>query len=568
MEKRQLIDSLFDDTGEDYPEQEGNTDTAKRKHSEMKAFSSHSSSSLPSNSSIHKISLKDSSPCAADKKASRLSSKECYSSNKSSSSSKHLNGSSSSSKHRSSHSSSKAHKGESFSHHHSSKNTSNNHQNLDIASAKTNKVSTSLNGSKDNSSYKNPIPLNKNHLNPIQERHAENPQLSEKAKILARLQAIKERTKAAIEMENEAKGKRVRGVKTQRKGKNEEVNDKAKSAEIVKDAISSDEESGNDMPSALDIMLSERNAKLEKEKIARLAKQAWERATKGEVDKSREDSKSHKVKKHMSEKRKDKSSSRMVKQDDKISPFSESSASKQEAQKQKKPVIVRHANNAPPPMDFKAILAIAEKKSKEPSNSTALLTIPKKKKEDERRPMTQEEKDRMERRKTKEYQDWLKFGGKQPKDNRRSSVSDDEIEEKRSLPSQGSNFGPKSVDSLKAKFVGSSSTTSHSREKSTGVKPLVKQSSHYRSIPVNENLLVCGPVSEDNDDDKSDNDIEAVQGNPFDRIMKQVHKKRPASQHMGKIFFKEMFFCSLWLRMFQNAVESNLYELKRNIYGY
>ncbi|RUS91296.1 hypothetical protein EGW08_000910, partial [Elysia chlorotica] len=499
------------------------------KHSSSSSSSSkHSSPSVKQSSSS---SLSSSShKSTTDGKSLHLSSKDSIVSSKSSSSSKQLNSSSSSStsKSKSSHSSSKSSKEGSSSSHQSSKTSSKNLQNQETSSSKTNKT---LSASTNSSDYKNPIPLTKNHLNPIQERHADNPQLSEKAKILAKLQAIKERTMAAIAMENEAKNRRVRGAKTHRRSKHEEMNEKAKSAEIVKDAVSSDEENGNDMPSALDIMLSERNAKLEKEKIARMAKQAWERATKGEVEKSGEDSNRHRVRKHKSERRnlierKNKSSLNKAKRDGKTSPFSERSTSKQEGLKPKKPVIVRHANRAPPPMDFKAILAIAEKKSAEPVNSAALLTIPKKKKDEARRPMTQEEKDRMERRKTREYQDWLKYGGKQPKDNRRSSISDDEDDEKKPLSTPGSKPIPKPADLTKAKPVGTSSA-----QRQGPPKPAPKQPSNHRNITVNENLLVCGDNS---DDDKSEDGVDAVGSNPFDKIMKQVHRKRPMLQPPGK----------------------------------
>ena len=382
--------------------------------------------------------------------------------------------------------------------------------------------------------------MNKNHLNPILERHAENPQLTEKAKILARLQAIKERTMAAIAKENEGKGKRVRGVQSQRKSKNEDMNNKAKSAEIVKDTVSSDEEDRNDQPSALDIMLSERNAKLEKEKIARMAKQAWDRATKGD---SSDETKSHRDKKRKLDRsvhrdKRDKSFSHKVKGDGKISLSSKSSYSKQEPPRPKKPVIVRHANNAPPPMDFKDILAIAEKKSKEPLKPVTLLDIPKKKKEEPRRPMTQEEKDRIERRKSKEYQNWLKYGGERPKDNRRTSISEDEEEEepeqKTSIPTHGSKPSSKSVHLSKPK-LGRDSTNNHTSQKPAALVSHQKQSFPSRNIPVNENLLVCGPGGED---DESGDEVEAAHANPFDRIMKQVHKKRPASHQSGKRFIK------------------------------
>ncbi|GFS19293.1 protein SPT2 homolog [Elysia marginata] len=552
VDKKQLINSLFDDDdddGDESLEHKVETDTAKiNGFDTTKTTSDHSSSSRSNNSSSSsnsKSSEKDSKrhssshsshkSSSEDRKKSHSSSKENHSSSKSSSSSssKHSNGvsssslsSTSSSKHKSHHSSSKLSKD-------FSKTASSSHH-------KSEKEPPKPESLKADTSHNNPIPLNKNHLNPVQERHAESPYLTEKAKILARLQAIKERTKAAIAMENEGKGKRIRGVKTQRKSKSEEQNEKAKSAEIVKDNISSDEEDINDGPSALDIMLSERNAKLEKEKIARLAKQAWERATKSNDEVPKDENRKHKEHRHKSDKnryfeKRDKLSSHKEKRDGKVSPYS---SSKQQASKPKKPVIVKHAHNAPPPMNFQDILAIAEKKSKEPVKPAALFNIPKKKKDEEKRPMTQEEKDRMERRKTKEYQDWLKFGGKQPKDNRRDSISDDEVEEeKRPAPHQGSKLPSRPDNRSQSTLAGSSSTnittsTNHRPHKSSAANNH-KRPTHTSNIPVNENLLVCGPGDDDEDSESAD-DVGTMQANPFDRIMKQVHKKRQAPQESVK----------------------------------
>ncbi|GFN76037.1 protein spt2 homolog [Plakobranchus ocellatus] len=559
LEKQQLIDSLFDDSDGDSSSE--TTDAASKSQS----ISSSSSSSKQSSSITKDLSsrAKDSSSDHSHRTSSSDSKKSHSGSDKLSSSSHRHNGhpsssssSSSSSKHAHKHSSSSSkHRKEDSSSSSLSKQgktlASKHLENQNRSVPKKDKVSSSgsSNDSKKNSDPKNPIALNKNHLTPIQERHVENSQLSEKAKILARLQAIKERTLAAIAKENEAKGKRVKGVKTQRKSKTEEMNDKAKSSELVKDTVSSDEEGGNgqDMPSALDIMLSERNAKLEKERIARLAKQAWERATKGDAGHSEKESKKHNEKKvrKSSEKSVHKEKKDKVREGEKnegrISPAQEASVSRQEPPRPKKPVIVRHAgNSAPPPMDFKAIMAIAEQKSKEPPKPAGPLKIPKKKKDEERRPMTQEEKDRMERRKTKEYQDWLKFGGKAPTDHTKHSISDEEKEQDVE-PAKGSKPSSKPTGSNHTNFNSNSSSSSTSGTQKAAVssnhhhhhhRRTEKNSSsgnHHRNIPVNENLLVCGPHK-----DGSEEEDVGAQSNPFDRIMKQVHKKRPASEQPVK----------------------------------
>merc|ERR1711936_645054 len=102
-------------------------------------------------------------------------------------------------------------------------------------------------------------------------------QMSEREKILAKLQAIKDRTLAAIHKENEGKGKRKRSEPGSRKsdGGSTKLDDKAKSREIIRDIVSSDEEdNSNNQESALDIMLRDHEQKTEKEKIARMARQA------------------------------------------------------------------------------------------------------------------------------------------------------------------------------------------------------------------------------------------------------------------------------------------------------
>ncbi len=81
--------------------------------------------------------------------------------------------------------------------------------------------------------------------------------------------------------------------------------------------------------------------------------------------------------------------------------------------KKKKPVVKR---NGPPPMSFDQLLAVAQK-NKEGDSTTASTEskIPKDKKNiDKGRPMTQEEKDRLARKKLPEYQKWLKEGGTRP----------------------------------------------------------------------------------------------------------------------------------------------------------
>jgi len=69
----------------------------------------------------------------------------------------------------------------------------------------------------------------------------------------------------------------------------------------------------------------------------------------------------------------------------------------------------------PPPLNFEQLMALAQQKQAEPVVNTQPCSVPQKKVSvEQQRPMTQEEKDRQKRRETKEYQDWLKYGGPAP----------------------------------------------------------------------------------------------------------------------------------------------------------
>ncbi|KAH9495014.1 hypothetical protein Btru_018427 [Bulinus truncatus] len=336
-------------------------------------------------------------------------------------------------------------------------------------------------------------------------------EMTEKEKILARLQAIKQRTLEAIHKENAAKGKRVKGERSHRKSKaDDKLDEKAKSVEIIKDDDDSEDDSEvKNIPNALDIMLSDRNAKLEKEKISRMAKQAWERATKqqSETDeKVKNKSKKSRIKERHSSDHTHKSSHK----DKKSHSLSHDSHNMKVKPKKK---IIKSSRSVPPPLDFKAILAMAEQKQKAPPKPVA--TIPKKKKEEEERPLTQEEKDRRERLKSKEYQDWLKHGGQRP------GTKDETTSQKPfSVSSDSTKF---KVDGNASK---SSSLPKHSQTKPTQSDITNKGSNKQKSLTVNENILVCGP--EEESEEESSPVVDS--SNPFDRIIQKVHKKRPGPQ--------------------------------------
>ncbi|BFZ15760.1 hypothetical protein BsWGS_18799 [Bradybaena similaris] len=387
-----------------------------------------------------------------------------------------------------------------------------------------------------------PIVLNKHHLNPTVERQASST-LSEKEQILARLQAIKQRTLEAIHKENSGKGRRGKGERAQRKTKTEvKQDDKSKSVEFIKDIVSSEDEDDvyKGVPDALDIMLSERNAKLEKEKISRMAKQAWERAMKKDAG---EPEKEVKVKKHKSSNKDvsrthkhNRSGSNDKKNNNKTkeSSLSPRHDTIKPSPKPKKPVIVRHSvQSSAPPMDFKAILEMAEKKQKEAAKP--LAAIPKKKREEEERPLTQEEKDRRDRKKTREYQDWLKFGGKPPAKPNNSSdedelpaLSSENNHDKRQTPQHSAlndknkTLSGSSKQSLDKQGLNKDGSRNHQATANGGMK------NKHKNITVNENVLVCGPGSDDEEPEEKSL-------NPFDRILNQFKKKRPAQQTQSAV---------------------------------
>jgi len=68
-----------------------------------------------------------------------------------------------------------------------------------------------------------------------------------------------------------------------------------------------------------------------------------------------------------------------------------------------------------PPMSFEQLMALAEQKHAEPVVDTQPTNTPTKVSvQQDQRPMTQEEKERQQRRATKEYQHWLQHGGRLP----------------------------------------------------------------------------------------------------------------------------------------------------------
>lgn len=563
-DKESFIDSLFDDsTISSTAEENGVSDNGKASSEDVsKSLSSSSSSkrtkettSMPDGKHMSSHSSSSSDHRHKSKSSSKGEDRDRDKTKSHSSSSSHSKSSSSSSK-------SKSHTSSSSSKSTSSKSSSSlsksSSQDKKTSGDKSSKSSASVNDSSKSSSSSHstsssksssstssqnaekkivdskPIELSKHHLNPVAERHAVNPFLTDKEKILARLQAIKERTLAKINEESASKGKRIRSEKGSRKTKEEDKEElRVKSKEIIRDIVSSSDE---DVPDALGIMMKQRDDKLEKEKISRMAKQAWERATqkdKGQSDEAKTERKRKKklVKSH------DRRSEKLVRKENHSSGSHRKerahslSPEPYEERKPTRPKVVRHAGNAaPPPMDFQALLAMAEKKQQEPIKFEPVI---KKKKEEEKRPMTQEEKERYKRTQTKEYQHWLKFGGKQP------GVKKDDSDDDEKSPSFNSNsylHKTSSSNSIERdnRSSGSSKPASNyqashmDRENGKRSKPAdgVNMSRVGQNITVNENVLVCGST-EDSDLESPPPQAREKSENPFDKLLKQVHKKKP-----------------------------------------
>ncbi|XP_041367242.1 protein SPT2 homolog isoform X2 [Gigantopelta aegis] len=106
-------------------------------------------------------------------------------------------------------------------------------------------------------------------------------------------------------------------------------------------------------------------------------------------------------------------------------------------EKPKKPKIKKFNRPMPPPVNFADILKMAEQKQHE---TVDVLKKPiQKKKKPEQRPMSQFEKDRLERINSKEYKDWVKHGiGKPPSAVKHRSSDEDSSDDDRKVAKKNS----------------------------------------------------------------------------------------------------------------------------------
>ena len=497
----------------DRPKSSSSSDRPKSSSSSDRPKSSSSSDRHKSSSSSdrHKSSSSsDRHKSSSSSNRHKSSSDGHKSSDHKSSSDHHKSSSSSKSKSTSSHSSSDSSK---------SKHSSKDDKKQSDSSSKT----KSVNGEGSTTKVNQPVAtvLAKHHLNPIVERQAstseaapsENP---EKARILARLAAIKQRTLDAIHKEHSGKAKRNRNKDpNDRKSKTTVEKNDEKSREFIRDTISSSEdEDDNKNTSALDNLLKEHEAKVEREKIARMARQAWERATKKDSDDDK-DIKKKRKRKHFSRDRSDhKKQKSLIKKRIREHSLSPSPDRSTKSAKPKKPTIVRHSQNAPPPMDFKAILAMAAQKQTEPLKPAPSIPKIKKKKEEDpnKRPLTQEEKDRIERKKSKEYQDWLKNGGQRP------GETDSDFEDRKKSESQKSHKPNSKVKEMSQRHLNGKTAQGGESPPIKREKDIKQEKDVYREKPVKD--IKQEPSS-----------------NPFDRIMNQVHKKPASRPQPGECLF-------------------------------
>ena len=209
-----------------------------------------------------------------------------------------------------------------------------------------------------------------------------------------------------------------------------------------------------------------------------------------------------------------------------------------------------------PPLDFNALIRMAQEKQSKPEKQGKPEQSESKveaKKTPQGRPMTKEEKERWERLQTKEYQNFLRNGGKRPefpgakrvKDNDGERSSRESSQEPKSnnkfnakgrgIPIKGEKMEPvksnssviKSTESIHSKRLNGSAKerTSKFSSKSKHDRHEESFSSYSPETEVNETVIDCRP-SKDKLPKKRKSE-EAGGLNAFDRIIKRYEAHRP-----------------------------------------
>ena len=200
-----------------------------------------------------------------------------------------------------------------------------------------------------------------------------------------------------------------------------------------------------------------------------------------------------------------------------------------------------------PPLDFNALIRMAQEKQNNPGQPRAQSKPGQSgakvetKRPQPGRPMTQEEKERWERLQSKEYQTFLKKGGKRPEFPGAKKIKETCGERN----SRESSLEPKSNNKsiIKSKDIPrKSESKSTESKKIEGKKPLLNGStsqisdklkhskreespSRYAPEPeVNETVIQCGPSKSKATVKRKS---EETGSNPFDRIIKRYDVHRP-----------------------------------------
>ena len=188
--------------------------------------------------------------------------------------------------------------------------------------------------------------------------------------------------------------------------------------------------------------------------------------------------------------------------------------------------------NRPPPMDFNALIRLANEKLQ---NGEAEETTPEVPEEKNERPLTQAEKDRQERLRSKEYQAFLKKGGKRPefgdgaKNIPKSNLGIRCTLENNSTEEKGSNkhnWVAKKTTAWKSMLPARpapKSSQNVSSAKSSG--KLNGDTAAPANVQVNETVIQCRPAKTRSSDLKRRRDSG---DDPFDRAMRRQERRGPA----------------------------------------
>ena len=189
----------------------------------------------------------------------------------------------------------------------------------------------------------------------------------------------------------------------------------------------------------------------------------------------------------------------------------------------------------PPPMSYQDILKLAQLKETNPTatiepdkSGNAGPSISSKKPEKPVRPMTQDEKDRAERMKSKEYQHWLKFGGKMP------SLSGDPLPSMSQKSKSENSIKPHQTNRFVSKHTDQGAKVSKSVQniEKGGSKPLshVDRAKALSHLKANNAIL-----SKDRPKHVSENTVSKAQSSQYSKKISGIQGKCASSVDNGLV---------------------------------